>query len=274
MRYGVLSDVHGNLQALRATLAALDRLGVDGYLVAGDLVGYGPNPNECVELLAERNTVCVAGNHDLIALGRLTDDHCIRLARESLRWTRSVLTDDARAYLASLPLRAAAPGGVVMAHGALEDPTTYVDGPSLALAQLDRLRFEEPYAEVLIVGHTHRQWAFTQALGSRPTRSPLPMPANEPVLINPGAVGQSRDLRPRARFLLLDLERRRVTFFAARFELELCRAALRDAHLSARSVHLRPSPVRVAGRAARRISRARPHFMTEPWPRTPRRPDK
>jgi predicted phosphodiesterase len=258
MRYGVISDVHGNLQALQATLAELDRHGVDGYVVAGDLVGYGPNPNECVELLAGRNAVCVAGNHDLIALGHLTDEHCIQLARASLRWTRSVLTNDARAFLASLPLRVAAPGGVLVAHGALDDPSTYVDSPSLARAQLASLRREEPHAKVLIVGHTHRQWAYAEARGSCPTRKPLALPPDEPVLINPGAVGQSRDLRPRARFLLLDLERQRATFFAVRYALEVCRAALREAQLPARSVHLRPSAVRVAGRTLRRLARDGP----------------
>ena len=69
MRYGVLADVHGNLDALRAVLRALERHGVDRYLVAGDLVGYGPYPNECVAALAELPATCVAGNHDLIALG-------------------------------------------------------------------------------------------------------------------------------------------------------------------------------------------------------------
>ena len=89
MRYGVLADIHGNLHALRAALGALGREGVDRYLIAGDLVGYGPNPNECVELVAGLDAVCVAGNHDLIALDRLSDERCPELARQSLRWTRT-----------------------------------------------------------------------------------------------------------------------------------------------------------------------------------------
>ena len=71
MRYAVLADIHGNLHALDAALAALKDAEVDGYLVAGDLVGYGPFPNECVERVAELDAACVAGNHDLIVLGQL-----------------------------------------------------------------------------------------------------------------------------------------------------------------------------------------------------------
>ena len=96
MRFAILSDIHGNLPALEAALELFARAGVDRYLCAGDLVGYGPFPNECVERIAELGAVCVAGNHDLIALGRLSDDRCIPLARNSLRWTREVLTPATR----------------------------------------------------------------------------------------------------------------------------------------------------------------------------------
>jgi len=95
-RVGVLSDVHANLHALDAALEFLDTQRLDGYLCAGDLVGYGPFPNECVRRVLDLPVTCVAGNHDLIAIGRLSDERCIPRARDSLRWTRSVLDDDAR----------------------------------------------------------------------------------------------------------------------------------------------------------------------------------
>src|SRR2546427_11361968 len=134
MRYGVLADIHGNLYALRAGLEELRRRGVDRWLVAGDLVGYGPNPNECVELVAGLDAICVAGNHDLIALGRLSDERCIPLAQTSLRWTRGVLGNDARAFLAGLPERASVPGGVTLAHGSLDNPQDYTVTPRQASA--------------------------------------------------------------------------------------------------------------------------------------------
>src|SRR5437764_6702900 len=103
----------------------LRRAGVDAYICAGDLVGYGPHPNECVEVTAELSGLTVAGNHDLIALGVLSDDRCIPLARDSQRWTQDVLRDDVRAHLASLPRNVVVPG-VVVAHGSLDDPQEYV----------------------------------------------------------------------------------------------------------------------------------------------------
>jgi predicted phosphodiesterase len=258
MRYGVLADIHGNLHALRAALSALGREGVDRYLIAGDLVGYGPNPNECVELVAGLDAVCVAGNHDLIALDLLSDDRCPELARRSLRWTRSVLTDEARAFLASLPLRATAPGGIVMAHGSLDDPQEYTRRPQEAVSQLTKLSQDGRDAHILILGHTHRSWAFALSSGAMPTRKPISVQGGDPVLLNPGGVGQSRswELRARARFLMLDLEPGLATFFVIPYELDLCRAALKRAGLSPRSCHIRPSPLDKGRRALRKATRS------------------
>src|SRR5687768_10874280 len=114
-RYGVLADVHANLPALRAVVAELRRRDARELLVAGDLVGYGPHPDECVALLAELGARAVAGNHDLMVLGRLADAHCSTLARSTLDWTREVIGAQTRAYLAGLPVRLEAPGGVVVA---------------------------------------------------------------------------------------------------------------------------------------------------------------
>lgn len=106
MRIGVIADVHANLPGLEAVLGALEGAGVDTYLCAGDLVGYGPWPNECVERVAALPGLCVAGNHDLIATDRLGDDRCEPLARTTLAWTREHLGSYARAYLEALPLSA------------------------------------------------------------------------------------------------------------------------------------------------------------------------
>ena len=221
---------------------------VDRYLVAGDLVGYGPFPNECVERVAELGANCVAGNHDLIVLGELSDQRCIPLARTSLAWTREVLHDDARAYLERLP-RTIDAGAVVMAHGSLDDPEEYTRTPEQAVTQLGRLEREHPDARVLVVGHTHRPWACEED-GRVPERNgDLTLPGR--ILLNPGAVGQSRELLVRARYLILDLDRGVATFRAARYDTRACREALRARGLSPRSIHLRPT----VGGAFRRLRR-------------------
>ena len=91
MRFAVIADVHANLHALDAALAFVSDQDVDAYLCAGDLVGYGPFPNECVRRVRELPGRCVAGNHDLIVVDRCGDERCVPLARTSLRWTRASL---------------------------------------------------------------------------------------------------------------------------------------------------------------------------------------
>src|SRR4051812_35572064 len=98
---------------------------VDAYLCAGDLVGYGPHPDECVSTIAGLGALCVAGNHDLIAIGRLSDARCERLARRTLEWTREVLTPATCAYLRQLP-QTLTHAEVVVTHGSLHDPETHV----------------------------------------------------------------------------------------------------------------------------------------------------
>ena len=252
MRYGVIADVHGNLPALEAVVDRLEGEEVDAYLCAGDLVGYGPFPNECVALVASlRGVTCVAGNHDLIALGRLGDDRCIRLARETLAWTAGVLDDHARTYLAGLPLDARAFGGVAVTHGAPGDPQEYVRTAERARELLD--------GGVLVAGHTHEPWVFGARSGDavRGDERGMLFGRGEAWLLNPGSVGQSRSRDPRARFAVLDVERDAISLHALEYDAEATRRALRERGLPENACHLPPrSPVRRAlGRAARTVLR-------------------
>jgi predicted phosphodiesterase len=251
MRYAVLADVHGNLHALERVLELFEGLGVDRYLVAGDLVGYCAFPNECVERVRELEPVCVVGNHDLIALGLLSDGRCIELARRTLRWTAEVLSDESREYLAALPVRAGVVG-VTVAHGSLDDPQEYVVRPQRAVEQLRLV--DDP---LLVLGHTHRAWACDAggSVASVVAERPLDLSGGAWVL-NPGAVGQSRELRARARCLLLDTEQRRATFYAVRYDVGACRDALVRRGLPPTAYHLRPSPRRALVRRVRSVARS------------------
>jgi predicted phosphodiesterase len=259
-----MSDVHGNLPALDAAVTALRHIGVDAYACAGDLVGYGPQPNECVEAIRRLGATTVAGNHDLIAVGALSEDRCERLARESLRWTREALDDTTHDYLTRLPRREQLPGGVVIAHGSLEDPQQYVLSVHDTAVQLGQLAEAHPESQILVVGHTHRPLACDgRDAGRQLVRgAPVRLEADRRWLLNPGAVGQSREARLRARFMVLDLERREATFYAVSYDARRVRALLRQAGLPARSIHLAPwrpkALLRPAIRAGRRLqSRAR-----------------
>jgi predicted phosphodiesterase len=253
VRYGVLADIHGNLRALQMAVQTLDSAGVDRYIVAGDLVGYGPEPNECVELVAGLDAICIAGNHDLIAIGRMSADRCIVLAQHSLSWTSSVLTNRSRMFLGALPLQARTDDGVVVAHGSLDDPEEYTTRPATARDQLARISAEISGARVLILGHTHRPWAFGRS-GTLSTRADVGLP-EDAIHLNPGSVGQSRELRARARCLLLRLDEGKATFLALRYDMAGCQAALRDLGLPSRSCHLRPSLPAAGARATRLMVR-------------------
>ncbi len=258
MRLGLLSDVHGNLPALEVALAELSRAGVERHVCAGDLVGYGPYPNECVERIGELDAVCVMGNHDLVAVGREECDGCGELARTTLRWTREVLTDQTRAWLDRLPLQARLEG-VLVTHGAVGDPWRYLVTAKDAIEELDRLAGLQPGARILVAGHTHHPLAVARSergTFERRTGAVVLDPAQR-WLLNPGSVGQSRERRPVVRFAVLDLERATAELRLASYDVRRCRDALRRHGLPVEACHPRPRPWRRRAGAVRRALRRR-----------------
>ena len=252
-RYGVVADVHANLVALERVLELLRREQVDRYLCLGDVVGYGPDPNACVDRLAELGALVVAGNHDLMAIGRLAPAGPERV-RDSVRWTAAALSPTTRERLESLPLEASPEPAVVMTHAALGDPARYVTSPAQARAQLRRLEEEWPAASILLTGHTHAALAFGERAGTRSYlgTGELRLGA-ERTLVNPGAVGQSRERRPLARAAVLDTRAGTVRFLAARYADEELPPRLRAAGLAPDNHHLPPAAWRIA--PARRLRR-------------------
>jgi predicted phosphodiesterase len=245
MRWGVVSDVHANVHALEAVLGVLRREGVDRILCAGDLVGYGPHPNECVERIAslDPRPVVIAGNHDLMAVGRLRTDGIGALPKQTIEWTREVLTKDARRYLGALPASTVVDDGVVVAHGSLDDPVEYVFDGVAAQAQLALLAERHPAARVLVLGHTHLQRAYCED-GEQPPDGWVPL-AHRRWLLNAGSVGQSRERRALARALVLDLDARSARFLGVAYDVSATERDLRAAGLPEYACHLAP------GRAAR-----------------------
>lgn len=256
MRYGVISDVHANLHALDAALLFLERRGVEGYLCAGDLVGYGPFPNECVDRIAQLGALCVVGNHDLMALGSLSAEGSSALAADSLRWTRAELGVEARAYLAALPALVELPGGIVMTHATLGDPTVYVLTEAKAARELARLEASRPGTRALVSGHTHLPWAFGAHAGTIRFVADEPVALasfGAPLLLNPGSVGQARERTPWARCGLLDSEGLEMTFFALDYDVEGCRRELTRRGRPPGSCHVPPPGV--VARGARKLAR-------------------
>jgi predicted phosphodiesterase len=253
MRWGVISDVHANVHALDAVLRALRRESVDAILCAGDVVGYGPHPNECVERLAslDPQPVAIAGNHDLMAIGRLRTDGIAPLARQTIEWTTDALTEEARRYLERLAGAAITGDGVAVAHGSLDDPVEYVFDGVAAEAQLTKLAERHPRAGVLVLGHTHVHRAYC-AEGERSPDGEVALRGHR-WLLNPGSVGQSRERLALARALVLDLDRASARFLAVEYDVRATERDLRDAGLPEHACHLAPGRV---ARARRKLKAA------------------
>lgn len=249
MRYGVAGDVHGNLHALRTVLEALEAAGAERIVCPGDVVGYGPRPDECAELLIETGALVVAGNHDLMAIGRLPVEGTGGIVRTTIEWTRDAISDSTRAWLAGLPLELRTDDGLLMTHGALGDPTRYVRDGLAAAAELAELGERDPGARALLLGHTHRPMAHP---GEVPPGGGLALdPARGPWVLNGGSVGQARERDPVARAMVIDLERGFAEFLTLGYDVRTTKRELREAGLPPEACHLAPSPLRRARRRLR-----------------------
>jgi diadenosine tetraphosphatase ApaH/serine/threonine PP2A family protein phosphatase len=230
MRVAVVSDIHSNLHALEAVLAAIEAEAPDELWCLGDLVGYGPRPNECCAAIEKRADVCLAGNHDLAVRGTLDLEEFGGEAAVAARWTREVLDPAAQAFLDRLEPAGAA-HGVSLYHGSARDPVwEYVLDDEAALATLELA--ESP---LVLVGHSHV--ALQVVKSDDDLRGGIAAAGTElelggvQALLNPGSVGQPRDTDPRAAWLLLDLDTRRASFRRTEYDIEQTQREIRDAGL-------------------------------------------
>ncbi|TMK77325.1 MAG: metallophosphoesterase family protein [Actinobacteria bacterium] len=227
VRVALISDIHANLHALEAVLEAIDEEPPDAIWCLGDLVGYGPRPNEATALVQERAALCLVGNHDLGVLGRLDLDEFAPDAAESARWTQTVLRDDARAYLETLSPQAKTEG-VELYHASPRDPVwEYVLTEEVA-----RDSFEVTEAPLILVGHSHIALAIGLVEGHlggglAPEGTEIDL-EDDRWLLNPGSVGQPRDGDPRAAWLELDLGAGRARFRRIPYPVERTQAEIRE----------------------------------------------
>jgi diadenosine tetraphosphatase ApaH/serine/threonine PP2A family protein phosphatase len=219
MRVAVCSDIHGNLPALEAVLAEIDEARPDELWCLGDLVGYGPWPNEVTELVRARADVCLVGNHDLVALGTagVDVDEFNPEAAEAALWTRRELSAETRDFLESLAPEASR-DGTGLYHASPRDPVwEYVLTPEAALGA-----FTEAPERLILVGHSHVALAFSLEdgrLAGDVARGGTAIELTVRLLLNPGSVGQPRDGDPRAAWLMLDLAEGRARFERVEYDV-------------------------------------------------------
>ncbi|MBU0495023.1 MAG: metallophosphatase family protein [Chloroflexi bacterium] len=257
MRYAIVSDIHANLAALRAVL---DDLGtIERLWCLGDVVGYGPDPNECIGLLRSLPHIAVAGNHDWGVIGEIPLSEFNNDARQACEWTREQLTPANVDYLSQLPTTIVQ-SDFTLVHGSPREPVwEYLLYPRAA--QQNFGHFQTPYC---LVGHTHVPTVFQgpaligrvdgsvtrpfhQMLGLGQAESELPEALIRPeaplqlgqrrLIINPGSVGQPRDGSPSASYAIYDSNRQTIEYHRVPYPVEETQARMQAAGLSERLIN-------------------------------------
>jgi len=231
MKVAVISDIHANRHAFEAALEAIADSEASELWCLGDLVGYGAEPDACVELAREHVAVCLAGNHDLAVTGEIALDEFSKGARIAAQWTRDVIAPENLKYLQTLRTTGEE-DSVGLFHASPRDPVwEYVLSTLLAELCLDVQR-----NRICLIGHSHVALSFVRPEGEFATGEPrregdrLDLSHGE-WLINPGSVGQPRDGDPRASWLLLDLDLMSASFHRATYDVSGAAAAIRAARL-------------------------------------------
>jgi diadenosine tetraphosphatase ApaH/serine/threonine PP2A family protein phosphatase len=228
-RYAVLSDVHSNIEALDAALA-LTRPD-DKLLCLGDIVGYGPNPNECVAKIRELATAAVLGNHDVAAIDNFGLSYFNPAAREAMRWTQRVISAESKEWLNSLGYEFRMPD-FLLVHGAPKNYFEYIldkAGAGRAFAATD--------APIIFIGHTH----IAEYYGLEPDGTishkhlqqggQVVLEPGTRYIVNVGSVGQPRDLNPRSAFGLYDSDARTIDIVRFDYPIAQVQEKIVSAHL-------------------------------------------
>jgi len=226
VRVAVVSDIHANLHALEAVLADIERESPDELWCLGDVVGYGPRPNECCALVRERADLVLCGNHDLAVVGTLDLAEFSGDAATAARWTQTVLDDEHRSWLAGLEPTAKRDRAELF-HASPRDPVwDYVLSEQVALQSLALTE-----APVVLVGHSHVALALSSAgddiAGGLAPGGTEPELAGRRWLLNPGSVGQPRDGDPQAAWLLVDFGAEGAVFRRVAYDVDATQVEIR-----------------------------------------------
>lgn len=236
MRFLILSDIHSNLEALNTVLEQAKGQ-YDRVLCCGDIVGYGPSPNEVIETIQQLGAAVIRGNHEKAALGLVDLSLFNPLAKRAALWTQDQLTPDHREYLAQIPAGPLHIPPLTLVHGSLLDEDQYLVDLEDALENFSLARHP-----VTFFGHTHIQGGFVRFQDGRAgllnpeikrgaSESQLRISPQHRYLVNPGAVGQPRDYDSRAAFVIYDADQQLVRYFRTSYSVETTQAKMSAAQL-------------------------------------------
>ena len=220
MRTAILTDIHANLSALEAVIAHAETLGVERWVCLGDTVGYAAQPNECCELVRERVSFSLLGNHDAAVAGRMSYDYYYPAARDALEWTSKQISPDNLAWLKSLPYTVRE-GAIEYSHGSPLQPDQYEYIFALDQAA-ELLPVMADLADVTFIGHSHlpRAFALSDDGADDVWEEVVTIHPGAKYIISIGSVGQPRDHDPRACFGIWDDAARTVEFHRVEYDVE------------------------------------------------------
>lgn len=233
MKYFIFSDIHGNLEALQVVLQELENEMKSGEctpICLGDIVGYGPNPRECIAEIRNRNIVCLAGNHDYAAIGKIDISYFNPYAKDAVLWTKSVLTDDDLEFLRTLPIRKSIEV-MTFVHATPCDADQWNYLFTLYDAQHNFGCFE---TQVCFLGHSHQPIFIVQKETRDCWVHPYPILTFREgwkYIINVGSVGQPRDGNPTASYALFDLANSTVEIKRIKYDIGLTQKKMRECSL-------------------------------------------
>ncbi|GAK60741.1 hypothetical protein U27_00639 [Candidatus Vecturithrix granuli] len=234
MKYFIFSDIHGNLEALRVVLDQIADVLPDKVICLGDVVGYGPNPNECVELVAQNADLTIMGNHDHAVLGLTDIEYFNQYAKIAVLWTREMLTDENFSILESYPFQHSA-GDILFVHSTPLYPERweYIFNPLEGKYYLQHLQ-----EDVCFIGHSHQPVFFEQdekghVIFDRKPEFSLRLREGCKYIVNVGSVGQARDGDPRTSFAIYDTEARRIEIRRLPYDFRITQKKMLDMHLPA-----------------------------------------
>jgi predicted phosphodiesterase len=236
MRVLIISDIHANLTALEAVIA--DAGEIDAVWFLGDLVGYGPDPNECIERVQTLpGLVALTGNHDAATLEKLSTESFNHDARRAVHWTQDEISLENLSYLEELNGKIQVTDDVILAHGSPRQPIWEYILNTRAAAE-NFYFFDSPYC---FVGHTHLPSIFcfrnsdSDADLIVPTEN-VSFSLSPRMILNPGSVGQPRDRDPRAAYALLDVDKSEIEFRRVEYDIQAVQERMREADLPDRHI--------------------------------------
>jgi diadenosine tetraphosphatase ApaH/serine/threonine PP2A family protein phosphatase len=207
MKIAILSDIHSNLEALDAALEYIRGRDIDNIYCLGDIVGYGPNPNECVERIRENCKVALMGNHDYAAVGMADIEYFNDYARASVFWTRDTLSQENLTYLESLPF-SYEEEAFLLVHSSPSNPSRWHYILSREIAEIEMDYFKQP---LCFIGHSHVPVVYSADQAIREHHISLDTDGRK-YIINVGSIGQPRDGEPKLCFVVYDTESRELEY--------------------------------------------------------------